>query len=107
MRWPYLLVLLLAILSFADIGHWPLHDPDEFNYITASREMVKTGDWVTPHFNGAPRLVKPILFYWIIAGAYKVFGVHVAVARLCSTAACAVGVLAVWLTARWLIGNAR
>ena len=99
-RWAYLLVLALAVLSFANIAQSPLHDPDEFNYITAAREMVEKGDWITPHFNDAPRLVKPILFYWIVAGAYKVLGVHMAVARLCSAAGAAVGVFAVWLTAR-------
>jgi len=102
-RWAYLLVLALAVLSFANIAHSPLHDPDEFNYITAAREMVEKGDWITPHFNDAPRLVKPILFYWIVAGAYKVFGVHVTVARLCSAAAAAAGLFAVWLTARHLL----
>lgn len=105
-RWPYLIVLALAALSFVDIAHSPLHDPDEFNYITAAREMVETGDWVTPRFNDAPRLVKPILFYWMVAGAYKIMGVHVAVARLCSTAGAAGGVLAVWLTARYLLDGA-
>lgn len=105
LRRACLVALLLAVLSLADIARWPLHDPDEFNYITASREMVESGDWVTPHFNGAPRLVKPVLFYWVIAGAYKVFGVHVVVARLCSAGAAAVGVLAVWLTARQLMGS--
>ena len=107
LRWAYVVVLLLAVLSYVDIAAWPLHDPDEFNYITAAREMVEGGDWVTPHFNGAPRLVKPVLFYWIIAGAYKVFGIHVVVARLCSALAAAVGVLAVGLTAHHLMGTAR
>jgi len=104
-RWANLAVLALAALSFLNIASYPLHDPDEFNYITAAREMVEGGDWITPHFNGAPRLVKPILFYWIVAGAYKVFGVHIATARLCSAAAAAVGVLGVWLTARQLVAR--
>lgn len=105
-RGSFLIVLGLAVISFVDIAHSPLHDPDEFNYIAAAREMVETGDWVTPRFNDAPRLVKPIFFYWVVAGAYKVFGVHVAVARLCSAAGAAAGVLAVWFTARYLVDGA-
>ena len=37
--------------------------------------MLRSGDWITPHFNGQPRFDKPILFYWLLTLAYTLFGV--------------------------------
>lgn len=98
-------MLLLTVLSYTNIQRFPFVDPDEFDYITASRQMVEQHDWITPHFNGEARLVKPILFYWIIGVAFKIFGIHIAVARLCSAAATFAAIFMIWLTARHLLGN--
>src|SRR5208282_264265 len=76
-----------------------------FDYITAARQMVQQGDWITPHFYGEARLVKPILFYWILIIAFKIFGIHIAIARLCSAAASAAAVVMIWLTGRHLLGK--
>jgi 4-amino-4-deoxy-L-arabinose transferase-like glycosyltransferase len=103
--WVGLAVLGVALLSTLTVGHSPFIDPDEYYYITAARRMVETGDWITPHFNGEPRILKPVLFYWIIAGADKLFGPYVTVARLCSAAAAAGGVLLVWLMGQHLLGR--
>jgi len=104
-RWCGWIALTLAALSLLSIRSYPFYDPDEFNYIDASRGMVEQGDWITPHFNGEARVVKPVLFYWIVAATFKIFGAHVALARLCSAAAEAAGVVMVGLTARHLLGN--
>lgn len=103
--WCAITSLVIAILSYSSIISYPLIDTDEFNYITASRQMVEQGDWITPHFNGEARVVKPILVYWIFAAAFKIFGVHIAVARLCSAAAAMSGVLVTGLTGRHLLGT--
>src|SRR5688572_7681204 len=44
--------------------------------------MIERGDYVTPMFNYEPRLNKPVLSYWIVAGFYKLFGISVGVQRL-------------------------
>src|SRR5580698_3524058 len=65
-RWQKVILvisLLMALLSLSTLAKNPFYDPDEFNYITAARNMVEGGDWVTPYFNGQPRLVKPVMFY--------------------------------------------
>ena len=49
--------------------------------------MVESGDWITPHFNYVPRFEKPILYYWLAAGAYLVAGVGEASARFPSALA--------------------
>jgi 4-amino-4-deoxy-L-arabinose transferase-like glycosyltransferase len=47
-----------------------------------ARNMLDSGDWVTPHLAGIAYLEKPPLKYWMIAVAFKLFGVHDWVARL-------------------------
>src|SRR3990167_7488028 len=50
-----ILLLLSGILFFFRLGTPGLFDADEPAYAQAAREMLTTGDWITPHFNGRPR----------------------------------------------------
>lgn len=81
------LVLLSGALFFFRLGTPGLFDADEPAYAQAAREMLETGDWVTPHFNGQPRFDKPILFYWLLTLSYRVFGVSEFAARFWSALA--------------------
>jgi 4-amino-4-deoxy-L-arabinose transferase-like glycosyltransferase len=56
--------------------------------------MVVTGDYVSPSFGGEPRFNKPVLSYWLVAGAYRVLGESVAVERMVIAAAALVTILA-------------
>ena len=47
-----------------------------------SRNMVTSGDWVTPRADGVAFLEKPALFYWPMAVSFKIFGVHDWAARI-------------------------
>ena len=47
-----------------------------------ARNMLDSGDWVTARLDGVIYLEKAPLIYWLIAGCYKVLGVHDWVARL-------------------------
>ena len=60
----------------------PLLDPDEGRYAEIPREMVATGDWITPRLNDLRYFEKPPLQYWATAAAYSVFGVSEWTARL-------------------------
>ena len=60
----------------------PLLDPDEGRYAEIPREMVATGDWITPRLDGLRYFEKPPLQYWATAAAYSVFGVSEWTARL-------------------------
>src|SRR5438876_2280410 len=79
---PLLLLVLCALLFFYGLGGLGLTDRDEGSNAEAAREMLQSGDWVTPTLNGAPRFAKPALTYWLIEGAYRVFGVSEFTARL-------------------------
>ena len=69
--------VLLAVCFVAfwwRLGTLGLIDPDEPFYAQTAREMVQTGDWVTPQIYGAPQFEKPIFYYWLVAGSFKALG---------------------------------
>jgi 4-amino-4-deoxy-L-arabinose transferase-like glycosyltransferase len=74
--------LVLAAAWFATLQARPLLDPDEGRYAEIPREMVATGDWVTPRLDGLKYFEKPALQYWATAVAYSVFGLSEWTARL-------------------------
>ena len=67
-------LLIFVILYVLLIGVRPLYSPDEARYVEIPREMLADNDFVTPHLNGARYFEKPIMGYWLIAGAIRVFG---------------------------------
>src|SRR5437868_5775632 len=76
--------VLLALAWFATVPVRPLLDPDEGRYAEIPREMLASGDWVTPRFDGLLYFEKPPLQYWATAIAYEVFGVSEWSSRLWS-----------------------
>src|SRR4029453_9476810 len=97
-----LLVLLVAAVLpyFIDLGGSSIWDANEAFYVETPREMIQSGDFVSPTFNYLPRLNKPVLSYWIVAAFYKVFGVSVGVQRLPIALAAVAMILAALLLAR-------
>jgi 4-amino-4-deoxy-L-arabinose transferase-like glycosyltransferase len=81
-RRPVLLLVLLAGVTFlAGLGRPAIGDSDEAFYAEAGREMVESGDWLTPHYNYETRFQKPVLFYWLVGTAYALGGLGEAQAR--------------------------
>ncbi len=76
-----LLLLLAAVTFFAGLGRGAITDSDEAFYADAAREMVASGDWVTPQYNYEPRFQKPVLYYWVTAAASLVLGENEMAAR--------------------------
>jgi len=83
-RHLHLFVLLLAAVAvyFVNLGASSIWDANEAFYVETPREMMERGDYITPTFNYQPRLNKPVLSYWIVAGFYHLFGVSVGVQRI-------------------------
>src|SRR5579862_9516747 len=76
---PFLLDLLcltalIGFFYYFYLGTYPLFTPDEGRYAEVAREMVATGDYITPRVNGVAFLDKPILYYWLQAAAIHLFG---------------------------------
>ncbi len=68
------LTLLFAPIYFLFLGNRPFATPDEARYVEIPREMLATGDWITPRLNGVKYFEKPPLLYWIEAVFQYVFG---------------------------------
>jgi 4-amino-4-deoxy-L-arabinose transferase-like glycosyltransferase len=82
-----LLLALSALFFFLGLGNLDLTDRDEGSNAEAAREMVETGDWVSPTLNYQPRFAKPAFIYWLMSAAYTLFGVSEFSARLHSAVA--------------------
>nr|WP_290223054.1 glycosyltransferase family 39 protein [Trichocoleus desertorum] len=81
------LLLIGWIAFFGHLGSIGLIDETEPLFVEAARQMTVTGDWITPFFNEVPRFDKPPLIYWLMAIAFKAFGVNEWAARLPSALA--------------------
>jgi 4-amino-4-deoxy-L-arabinose transferase-like glycosyltransferase len=68
------LLLLAALTFFAGLGRGAITDSDEAFYAESAREMVASGDWLTPYYNYEPRFQKPVLYYWLTAATYLITG---------------------------------
>jgi len=87
------LILLFALIWFASLDYRRLIHPDEGRYAEIPREMVTSGDWLTPRLDGIKYFEKPALQYWLTAAAYEAFGIHQWTARLWPALAGFAGVL--------------
>lgn len=78
------IVLAIAALVFLGCIVSPPHLQDDVDAVQAQLafNMLHSGDYVTGHLNGIRYLDKAPLKYWMIAGAFKIFGVHDWAARL-------------------------
>lgn len=103
--WRAAIAVLVIAALFYQLGKRGLNEPDEGRYAEVGREMMASGDWVTPRLNGVEHLSKPPLTYWLIALSLKTFGVNEFAARLPSALA-AIGTLcAVYLFGRSVRGE--
>jgi len=93
---PLLGLWILLYASFSLVKPPLLDGPDAAN-AGAAREMVSTGDWVIPHYNGVRAPQTPPLLIWLTALSFRVFGISDAAARL-PIAFCALALFAVTLT---------
>ncbi|HKN88035.1 MAG TPA: glycosyltransferase family 39 protein [Nitrospiraceae bacterium] len=73
---------MASLLLFLNLGQLGLTDKDEGSNAEAAREMIESGDWMTPQLNGEPRFTKPVFIYWLISGTYRLFGVSEFSARV-------------------------
>src|SRR5436309_1244284 len=94
-EWLLLALLLCAtVMLLWNLGAHPLKNWDESIYAEVAKEMVRTGDWLTPHWNSRPWFEKPPLYLWLAATSFKLFGITEFAARLPS-ALSGVGLVAI------------
>ncbi len=106
-RYLYLAIVLIAAAIYLGCILSPPSLMDDVDAVQAqiARNMLTSGDWVTARIDGILYLEKSPLIYWLIAGAFKLFGAFDWAARIPVALSC---VLLAWLTAAfgtWAFGR--
>lgn len=99
-----LFIVSLSLLLF-NLGQPMIYILDEAKNAECAREMLVSGNYVVPQFNGQLRTDKPPLHYFFMAAAYEMFGVSAFSARFFSAVFGALTILIVYLFARKYVGN--
>lgn len=95
------LIILLALLLPAlllGLGDRPVYKIQEVRIAETAREMLASGDWAVPRYNGELRLQKPPLPYWLTGLSFGAGGIDATRARL---PAAVFGLLTGLLLFRW------
>ncbi len=97
-----LLTLACAVLFGFMLGGRALSVPDEARYSEIPREMVASGDYLTPRLNGEKYFEKPVLFYWLQSASIRLFGLSEWAMRLWPAVFALLGCIAVYIAGRIL-----
>ncbi|MGB5551697.1 MAG: glycosyltransferase family 39 protein, partial [Thermoanaerobaculia bacterium] len=81
-----------------------LWDVDEGMHAVMTKNILLNGDWVTPTFNGENFYDKPILFNWLGAICFLIFGFNEFAARLPASIFGTAGVLVTYCLGRRMFG---
>lgn len=100
----YVFALVIPLTYFCMLGAFALAEPDEPRYAEIPREMIESGDWVTPRLNYVKYFEKPPLVYWLTAVDFELFGMSECVARLWPALFAVVGIGAACVLGRSMFG---
>ncbi len=101
----FFLLVSFSVLYFAFAAFRPLASPDEGRYTQIPLEMLRNADYVTPRLNDMVYFYKPPLFYWLQAGAIKLFGENMFSFRFANSAIALLGIFFTYCAARQLYGR--
>lgn len=73
-NYPLILISLSAFLFFFGLGWRDFWAPVEPRYAEIARVMFANGEWIVPRVNGELYTDKPILYFWLVLLASKLFG---------------------------------
>jgi 4-amino-4-deoxy-L-arabinose transferase-like glycosyltransferase len=99
-RSALLLALVIWIGLLALTPATTLWDRDEPRFAQAAVEMLRSGDYLVPTFNGELRAQKPPLVYWLMTASMRLFGPSEFAARFWSPFGIAVAALATFAVGR-------
>ena len=68
------LSLIFYFIFFHNNWAYALMDVDESRYVTMSRDMFNTKDFLTLYLNGEPFFEKPPLYFWLECLSFGLFG---------------------------------
>lgn len=77
----WVIAVISAFIIFLNLGGIPLLDPDEPVYAETAKEMLQYNEFISPRIYGEYWYDKPPMYYWLVAGAFKIFGINEFAAR--------------------------
>lgn len=95
-----IVISIAVLMSFPYLGTLPLFDPDEPVYAETAREMLQFNDFISPRIYGDFWYDKPPMYYWLVAGAFKIFGYGEFAARFPSAFLAVAGCFLLYLSGR-------
>lgn len=101
----YLSLLIFLFLTWNNLGRDYLFDWDEGIYAQIGSEMVVSGDYLTPTWNGELWLEKPPLIAWVTALGVKIAGSNELGARLLMPLFAGLTLLAIFRIGQYLGGT--
>ncbi|UCB57080.1 MAG: glycosyltransferase family 39 protein [Candidatus Omnitrophota bacterium] len=96
----FVLVIFSLAALFVNLEKRSFWEPDEGRYAEISREMLESGDWLTPRLNYIKHLDKPPITYWLIGSSFRLFGQNEFAGHLPLVILAFAGVLAVYSLAK-------
>ena len=82
MKLRLFLIFIFSLLFYLVCNSYiAITDPVESNYALTAKEMLLSGDWLSPQIYGHYWFDKPIMIYWLIAASFKLFGISEFAAR--------------------------
>lgn len=97
-----LLLFVFLVVWFYLLGARTLVPTDEGRYAEMAREMLASGNWITPRLNGIKYFEKPPLQNWMNAATFALFGLGEWQARLWTGLNGLLGIALVYITGRKL-----
>jgi 4-amino-4-deoxy-L-arabinose transferase len=101
-RYILLLLSFFLLAYILPLGVRDLVVPDETRYGEIPREMIAGGEWISPHLNGLRYFEKPVMGYWVHAGALLLFGENNFAVRLPSALSVGLSALLIFVLARYV-----
>jgi len=101
----WLVAVISIMIVFFNLGGIPLLDPDEPVYAETPKEMFIFDEFVSPRIFGEYWYDKPPMYYWLVAGSYKLFGMNEFAARFPSAILAVACTLLVYLSGRRLFNE--
>jgi 4-amino-4-deoxy-L-arabinose transferase-like glycosyltransferase len=104
LRLAWGIALVVGLLYLFVTTRSTLWDRDEPRFARAAVEMVESGDYLVPTFNGELRPDKPVAIYWLISTAVRLLGPSEAAVRLWGPIGAALACFFTFLIGRLLFG---
>jgi len=102
---PVFFILLLSLPLYFGLGAVHLFDWDEINFAECAREMIVSGQYLSPMIKFEPFWEKPPLFFWLQAASMHMFGITEFAARLPNALFGTATLLLLYFAGRHIAGN--